>query len=115
MHTPDVLWPAPIGRAGQPDALAPVRAKLCRTLDANVREDACFDAPMGTIFASDTASADADLDNGAVAFYGAPRPGGCDGAADRRLVRVVGSARRPERSDEPKLNASDLGPHSRPS
>jgi hypothetical protein len=45
MHTPNVLWPALIGRAGQTDPLAPVRAILCRTLDANFREDTCFDAP----------------------------------------------------------------------
>jgi hypothetical protein len=54
MHTPNVLWPALIGWAGQTDALALVRAILCRTLDANFREDACFDTPVGTVDATET-------------------------------------------------------------
>jgi hypothetical protein len=38
-----------------------------------------------TVVATDTASADADLDNGAVALYGAPRYGRRDDHAGHRV------------------------------
>ena len=55
------------------------------------------------VVATDTASANADCDNGAVALYGTPRLRGLDGGADRRLAAVVRHASKGRQDDVASL------------